>query len=118
GVRDAAVLPGPLPSLAATVGGKRDFTPRGGAGMNLLAIGCSYRTTPVEVREKFAFNDEQLGRALEQLTVRLGCEAVILSTCNRVEVYIGIGESDSGAELPHFLADFHALPRQEVRQHL
>ncbi len=81
--------------------------------MNLLAIGCSYRTTPVEVRERLAFSDEQLGRALEQLSRQLGFEAVLLSTCNRVELYAA-GDGDP----TDYMADFHALPRQEIRQHL
>src|SRR5689334_2835376 len=86
--------------------------------MNLLAVGCSYRTTPVEVRERLAFGDEQLCRALAQLAGR-GLEAVILSTCNRVEAYLA---ASSGPPLEpdaaDFLAEFHALPREEVRQHL
>ncbi len=81
--------------------------------MNLLALSCSYRTAPVEVRERLAFSDEQLGRALAQLSGKLGFEAVILSTCNRVEVYLA-GESDAS----DFLADFHGLPPEEVRPHL
>src|SRR5262245_60349961 len=82
--------------------------------MNLLLVGCSYRTTPVEVRERLAFSDEQVCRALAQLAAR-GFEAVILSTCNRVEAYLaGAAESDAA----DFLAEFHALPAGEVRQHL
>lgn len=57
--------------------------------MKLLAIGCSYRTTPVEVRERLALDGDQLARALDALNSRLGWEAVILSTCNRVELYLG-----------------------------
>jgi glutamyl-tRNA reductase len=81
--------------------------------MNLLAVSCSYRTTPVEVRERLAFSDEQLGRALAHLSGTLGFEAVIVSTCNRVELYLA-GEADPG----DFLAEFHGLPPEEVRPHL
>ena len=56
--------------------------------MNLLVFGCSHRTTPVAVREKLAFNDQQLGEALDHFRARPGHEAVILSTCNRVEIYV------------------------------
>ena len=52
--------------------------------MILLSLSCTYRRTPVEVRERLAFNDEQLARALDTLNGQLGWEAVILSTCNRV----------------------------------
>ncbi len=56
--------------------------------MNLSVIGCSYRTTPVELREKLAFDEPKLLRALTELAARYGCEAVMLSTCNRVELYL------------------------------
>src|SRR5436309_147151 len=92
--------------------------------MNLLAIGCSYRTTPVEVRERLAFNDEQRRRALDLLASRMGHEAVILSTCNRVELYLA-PLSAPGADTPgspgpviDFLAGFHGLPAGDVRPHL
>ena len=75
--------------------------------MILLAIGCSFRTTPVEVRERLAFNDEQLGRALDTLASRYGYEAVLLSTCNRVELYVGRSLSGTLPPAPsHDLTDF------------
>jgi glutamyl-tRNA reductase len=90
--------------------------------MILLTIGCSYRTTPVEVRERLAFNEEQLGRALDTLSGRLGYEAVLLSTCNRVELYAGRAQTSSvsapPADLTDFLAEFHGIPAEEVRPHL
>lgn len=82
--------------------------------MNLLALGCSFRTTPVEVRERLAFDDEQLARALHLLSAQ-GFEAVILSTCNRVELYLA-GEVEANPE--QFLAEFHGLSVTEIRQHL
>jgi glutamyl-tRNA reductase len=92
--------------------------------MNLLAVGCSYRTTPVEVRERLAFDAERLHSALDALCARFDCEAVILSTCNRVEVYLGQvldGPSAApvdGAAICAFLAEFHGLPLDAVRPHL
>src|SRR5262245_16454267 len=89
--------------------------------MFLLTLGCSYRTTPVQMRERLAFTDEQLGRALDALANRHGFEAVVLSTCNRVEVYLGRGGDATTATLTDasdFLADFHGLPADEVRPHL
>jgi glutamyl-tRNA reductase len=86
--------------------------------MNLQATGCSYRTTPVAVREKLAFTDEQLGRALDHLNGRLGCEAVVLSTCNRVELYLAGSSAAECALGADFLADFHGLSADEVRPHL
>jgi glutamyl-tRNA reductase len=90
--------------------------------MKLLALGCSYRTTPVEVREKLAFNDHHLPRALDLVTERLGCECVLLSTCNRVELYLGRGPGEDGEldpeEIAVLLAEFHGLPVEEIRPHL
>jgi glutamyl-tRNA reductase len=93
--------------------------------MRLLAVGCNTRTAPVAIREQLAFGKEQLPLALEQLTVRFDCEAVILSTCNRVELYLGqvldagsnqaVLDSEAAAR---FLAEFHLLPTSEVRPHL
>ncbi|HWM85257.1 MAG TPA: hypothetical protein VNO33_05450, partial [Kofleriaceae bacterium] len=59
----------------------------GGSG-ELFVVGVSWRTSPVAVRERLAFRDEEVPPALSDL---LGSpdidEAVILSTCNRVEIY-------------------------------
>ncbi|HTU91761.1 MAG TPA: glutamyl-tRNA reductase [Gemmataceae bacterium] len=101
--------------------------------MILLAIGCSYKTTPVEVRERLAFKDEHLSRAHTELCAGFDCEAVILSTCNRVELYAGFVLDDGGALtqprspspreldaefIAEFFADFHNLPVSAVRPHL
>ncbi|MGH7170381.1 MAG: glutamyl-tRNA reductase [Gemmataceae bacterium] len=93
--------------------------------MNLLAIGCSYKTTPVEVRERLAFKDEHLPRAHTELCAGFDCEAVILSTCNRVELYLGCVLDDPQAprdldaeSIAEFFADFHNLPLSAVLPHL
>lgn len=93
--------------------------------MILLTVGCSYRNTPVDVRERLAFDGDKLPRALDELNTRFGCEAVILSTCNRVELYVGQvldGGSTPGLLTPddliRFLAEFHGLPEQDIRPQL
>jgi glutamyl-tRNA reductase len=89
--------------------------------MKLLAVGCSFRNTPVDVRERLGFDDVSVPRALDQLNARYACEAVILSTCNRVELYLARpGESlgpdaDLAAE---FLAEFHQFQASDLRPHL
>ncbi len=56
--------------------------------MGIVAIGLSHHTCPVEVREKVAFSEGRLTEALESLSRDHGMtESVILSTCNRVEIY-------------------------------
>ncbi|HKI31181.1 MAG TPA: glutamyl-tRNA reductase [Gemmataceae bacterium] len=87
----------------------------------LVAVGCSYRNTPVEMRERLAFGADKLGRALDELRVRYDCEAVIISTCNRVELYLarpGATVAPDAALIAEFLAETHGLPADQVRPHL
>ena len=89
--------------------------------MILVAVGCSYRNTPVEMRERLAFDPAKLAAALDELTVRYGCEAVILSTCNRVELYLarpGAAVAPDADLLAEFQAESHGLPAEQVRPHL
>ncbi|HLH16515.1 MAG TPA: hypothetical protein VKX45_04815, partial [Bryobacteraceae bacterium] len=57
--------------------------------MKLHLTGVSHKTAPVEIRERLAFREEQLPSALADLKKREGvAEALILSTCNRVEIVV------------------------------
>ena len=56
--------------------------------MMLLVVGCSFRATPVELRERLVLDDPSLARALVELGSRYRCETVILGTCNRMELYL------------------------------
>jgi glutamyl-tRNA reductase len=89
--------------------------------MRLSVIGCSFRATPIELRERLAFDEKKLPRALDELSVRYGCETVILSTCNRVELYLGRGDApvvpDSGL-ICEFLGEMHGVPVEQFRPHL
>jgi glutamyl-tRNA reductase len=89
--------------------------------MLLLAVGCSYRNTPVEVRERLAFDGDKLPRALDELSVRYDCEAVLLSTCNRVEVYLARSDAEFGPDpelIAEFLAEFQEYPVENLRSYL
>lgn len=90
--------------------------------MNLSAIGCSFRTTPVALRERLAFPEPIQRHALTELHARYGCEAVLLSTCNRVELYLARPGSDLApldADLvAEFLGECHKLPSGDIRPHL
>src|SRR5579872_1818587 len=66
---------------------------RGRCQMNLRAIGCNVDSAPVEIREKLAFDNAKLTRALAELTARYGADAVVLGTCNRVELYLARNET-------------------------
>ncbi len=89
--------------------------------MILLAIGCNYQNTPVEVREKLAFDPKEVPQALNELSCRFGCEAVILSTCNRVELYLARTDSHKapGADvIAEFLGEIHDLRGDLLEPHL
>ena len=89
--------------------------------MFLLLVGCSFRSTPVALRERLAFSEAAVTRALSELDARFGCEAVILSTCNRVEIYLGRAADPVPMDLDllaEFLAEFHGVDAAEIRPHL
>lgn len=74
--------------------------------MPLIVIGLNHRTSPVEVREKFAYGEHAIPVALAALrSAGVAEEAVLLSTCNRVEIYAGTqGDARTTArELQSFL---------------
>ncbi len=81
--------------------------------MNLLVVGCTHHTASVAIREQLAFNPDQTNLALRALRNRFpDAEAVLLSTCNRVELYAASSSAEkvpSHVELIEFLAEFHEL---------
>src|SRR5438445_1540254 len=86
--------------------------------MNLLAVGCNFEKTPVELRERLAFHEKAIPRALDDLTSRYGCEAAILSTCNRVELYLGRPGPEAALDadlVAEFLAEFHHFPAERLQ---
>ena len=67
--------------------------------MHIVLVGANYRSCPIEVRERLAFRNEQLGPAYAALRTELKLpETLILSTCNRVEVYAGVPHVDGTAD--------------------
>jgi glutamyl-tRNA reductase len=88
--------------------------------MKLLITGVSHKTAPVEVRECLAFREETLPAALADLKGREGVsEAVILSTCNRVEITLTTEDGvDPRAIVDSFLADQKAVSSDSIGPHL
>ncbi|MBA4188081.1 MAG: glutamyl-tRNA reductase [Planctomycetaceae bacterium] len=89
--------------------------------MNLRAIGCNVESATVELREKLAFDATKLARALAELPARYGTEAVVLGTCNRVEIYLARPEEDAPVHSPliaEFLAEVHGVPAADILSHL
>jgi glutamyl-tRNA reductase len=88
--------------------------------MKLLLTGVSHNTAPVEVRESLAFRAEDLPRALQDLRSRAGVnEALILSTCNRVEITVTTEDSiDPQTTVDLFLTDHKPVPAEGIGPHL
>jgi glutamyl-tRNA reductase len=80
--------------------------------MEIVLVGLNHRTAPVEVRERVSFNAEQAQRAAEELRARgILEETLVLSTCNRSEVY-GVppeASHECAPGLSLFLSEFHAV---------
>ncbi len=79
--------------------------------MSIVVVGLSHRTSPVELRERFAFAETKIPAALLKLrNDGIATEAVILSTCNRVELYIATTNEPTQAirELKKFFAGVHS----------
>ena len=73
--------------------------------MHLKILGLNHRTAPIEIREKFSVGKEALRRGLENLDGYDGLsEAVVLSTCNRTEIYAVTAE-DCDSSVRQFLND-------------
>ncbi len=86
--------------------------------MKLQLVGCSHHNAPIALRERLAFNPDQAAAALDRWHARFpATEAVLLSTCNRVEVYTACDVDEAGPnhhEVAEFLADFHGLELPEI----
>ncbi len=89
--------------------------------MKVQAVGCSYHDTGIVVRERLAFSPDQAAEALDRWRrVFRGVEVVLLSTCNRVEVYMAAEEAElpTTEQVAEFLARFHQLKAEDIRQQL
>jgi len=88
--------------------------------MHLFLLGVSHKTTPVDIREHLDFAARGLDAALAALAVRPSTsEAVVLSTCNRAELYVACDEVASArADLLGFLGEYHGLDTSAVFPHL
>ena len=86
--------------------------------MKLQLVGCSHHTAPIEVRERLAFSREQIPVALARLRDSFPqIEAVLLSTCNRVELYTATEDTaaaPSDDQIVRFLAEFHGLRAGDI----
>jgi len=88
--------------------------------MNIVVVGLSHKTANVEVREKLAFSPTQMEKPLHALLALDGItEGVIVSTCNRVEIYVTTRDIAGGiARVKRFIADYHSFPLDILEQHI
>ncbi|MCT1903385.1 glutamyl-tRNA reductase [Oceanobacillus sojae] len=88
--------------------------------MHILKVGFNYKTTPVEIREKFTFNEEKLTEAMIALKDQKSIlEDVIVSTCNRTEVYAVVDQLHTGRYyIKQFLADWFGEEKETFSTYL
>ncbi len=86
--------------------------------MSFLAIGVNHQTAPVAIRERVAFTPSSLATALKSYAkYKQSPELVILSTCNRTEVFAS-SDQISSDELCEWLSDVHNIKKSELERHL
>ena len=88
--------------------------------MQVILLGVSHRTAPVELRERLDFSSRDLGTAIQALALRpSAAETVVLSTCNRSEIYVVCTDPvRAREEVTGFLSEYHNLPESVFTPHL
>ena len=89
--------------------------------MILGVFGVNFRTASVDVREKLALSDAARDAAMKSIAARFAAETVVLSTCNRVELYVGRAALEEGPSFPTvdeiaaLLASQNGIPADQIR---
>ena len=88
--------------------------------MELIVIGLNHKTASIEIRERLAFQEDRIGEALSQAKSLPSLkEGMILSTCNRVEIYATARRAEKAIfDLKDFLSRYHGLPLKEFEKNL
>jgi len=89
--------------------------------MNIIVVGLSHKTAPVELRELLAIPESRIGEALTRLLSYPSVkEGMFLATCNRVEVYAVVEDADAGfSHVQDFLVSTHlAVSAEHLFPHL
>lgn len=81
----------------------------------VIVLGTNYKYSPVELRERLSFSKRRLKEALNLLKEREVIKgAVILSTCNRVEIYVSTEEKEKATlEVKDFISQYHEVEKEE-----
>jgi glutamyl-tRNA reductase len=89
--------------------------------VHVFLLGVSHRTAPVDLRERLDFSSRDVGAAVEALAARASAaaESVVLSTCNRSEIYLATADPGGAREeLVVFLSDYHQVARDVFLPHV
>jgi len=88
--------------------------------VHLLLVGISHRTAPVDLRERVDFQARGVSEALRALAERGSArEAVVVSTCNRAELYVACDEAAATRQdLVHFVSDFNGVAANDITPHV
>lgn len=88
--------------------------------MNIIVVGLSHKTAAVEIREKLSIPEAKIEESIHHILSYPHVEEVgIMSTCNRLEIYAVVKETEQGVkEISQFLAEIGHIPLQQLRKHL
>lgn len=88
--------------------------------MHTLVVGVNYRSAPVSIREKLSFIESELPQAMQALQQQKSIlENVIVSTCNRTEIYAVVDQLHTGRfYVKQFLASYFDIPMDQFSQYL
>ena len=88
--------------------------------MNIIVVGLSHKTAPVEIREKISFPEDGIEKPLHKIKeLPACCESMILSTCNRAEIYAAVKDPDKGAgNIKSFISEYKSVPLSKFNEHL
>lgn len=88
--------------------------------VHILKVGLNYKTAPVEIREKLTFSEDSLRDAMNELKKRKSIlENVIVSTCNRTEIYAVVDQAHTGRYyIKQFLADWFGIDKEDFSSYL
>jgi glutamyl-tRNA reductase len=88
--------------------------------MHILVVGINYKTAPVEIRERLTFNPNELGDAMRRLQSKKSIlENVIISTCNRTEIYAVVDQLHTGRYyMKEFLSEWFEMEQDEFVPYL
>jgi len=88
--------------------------------VNLILVGTNHKYSPVEFRERIAFSKKRVRDEISFLKENTGLNgAIIISTCNRTEIYASTDNKDKGLwELEDFISRYHQIDKESISPYL